>query len=247
MKKQPLVTNQRDKNLLLFLGVVIIVFLFFNYLISPALENGAALKAEVDQADMELVNAEDTILQYPEFKKEEPEVRKTVSDKYNMFFHDVNQERILYKLDTLIANSGLSIASYSNSGTSALPITFSVPEFNPVTYPLQGVALRANPALAELLPPTTPAMAPASEELILTTDITINFDSSYNTAMAFLKSVEDLDKSVIVRSISLSKTETGIDGQIILAFYSLPQIDSSKKDPMEFKPTIPQGKVDPFI
>jgi len=247
MKKQPLVTNQRDKNLLLFLGVVIIVFLFFNYLISPALENGTALKAEGDQVDIELVNAKDTIAQYPDFQKEEPQLRKTVSDKYNMFFHDVNQERILYKLDTLIANSGISIASYSNSGTSALPIIFSVPEFNPVAYPLQGVALRANPALAELLPPITPAMAPVSEELILTTDITINFNSRYDTAMAFLKAIEAMDKSVIVRNISLSKTEEGIDGQIVLAFYSLPQIDSSKKDPMEFKPAIPQGKADPFI
>ena len=245
MKKQKLVTNQRDKDLLIFLGIIIVIFLLYNYAISPAIEKGSMLKEEVNNSKTELATSNDLVDQYSSLVQEEQNTRKTISNKYSMFLFEINQERILYKLDTLIANSGLPVASYSNTTAVASPIVFPTPTYTPITYPLLDLASKVNPSLA--LAATTAAIDATSGEAIMTTDIILNFNnSSYETAMSFMKSIEEMDKSVIVRNVALSKTETGIDGQLILAFYSLPQIDNAVKDPLEFGLAVPQGKANPF-
>ncbi len=69
---------------------------------------------------------------------------------------------------------------------------------------------------------------------------------SYGSTIEFLQSLELMDKSVIVRNVSLLRAERGLDGQIILAIYSLPKIDDTDKDILRFEPVIPKGKTNPF-
>ncbi len=266
MKKQSLVTNQKDKNMLVILAVVLILFAAYHYIIDPALQQGAVVAQEISDANIELARSTDVVAQYPSLVKEEKDKKQFLIDKYKLFFYDLNQERILYKLDTLITSTGFTVNNYTPTPVKAVLNIVSVPVYTPVTYPLLDLASKTNPTLipqkaaqTENNEPTTPESPTGEEQAPVTdanlvamdslpvTDITLGFEQTkYNAAMAFLKALENMDKSVVVKSVSISKIEAGIDGQIILSVYSLPQLDDSQKDLLKFLPVIPQGKANPF-
>ncbi len=253
MKKSAMNISPREQRMLSILAAAIIVFLLFNYVISPALVNGAVLSDEKNMLEAELTRVNTLIEQYPTLKKQENAENQQLTEKYRMFFYDLNQERILYKLDSLLAESGLNITSYVTAKASASQITAVMPEFMPLYYPLLGVASKINPSLIQE-PVSGPQAGSQNQEgdnipldVIPTADITLRIsNATYESATAFIKSLENMDKSVFVRSISLSKSDTGIGGQIVLSFYSLPKPDDSDKDLLKFTPVIPKNKVNPF-
>ncbi len=277
MKKQTLVTNQRDKNLLIVLAIAIVIFLSYYFIIDPALQKGSLLSQEVGNTETELTRVTELIAQFPTLKQEELKQKSLLVDKYKVFFCDLNQERILYKLDSLIVGSGFSVATYTPTPAVAAPITFPAPQFTPMTYPLLDLASKSNlslipsqaaqsgspqPAATAATDNTQPvdpaAEQPAAEqpaadttqiatEAIPTTDITLTFSqTSFEATMAFVKSLENMDKSVIVRNVDITKVGTAIDGQVVLSMYALPKLDDSDKDLLKFLPVIPQGKANPF-
>jgi len=254
MSKKTLVTNQRDKNLLILLAVAIVIYICYYFIINPALIMGDELSLQADGVKAELTRSNELVAQYPSLILEENKQKLLLVEKYKMFFYDLNQERILYKLDSLIAGAGFAVTTYSTAPLTASPILYPAPQYIPVTYPLLELASKANPSLipqaatqVELAPAVTEDVTQAPADAIGTSDITLGFSAAtYEAAMTFLKSLEDMDKSVIVRNISIAKAETGISGQIILSFYTLPKVDESGKDELKFLPIIPLGKANPF-
>lgn len=246
--------TQRDKNLLMILAAAIIIYLLYRFFISPFLEVGAVLSQEKQSVEADLYRIDVLMEQYPSLKGEERTEKAKLSEKYSMFFYDLNQERILNKLDTLLVNSGLNISTYTPTGTAAVPITVSEPVYVPLDYPLLEVASKINSSLSETVEgeATDAAEASAGDDEALigdipTTDITLSFDnSSYESVMTFLKAVESMEKSLIVKNISMAKAEAGTGGQIILSLYALPKPDDSDRDLLKFTPVIPKGKTNPF-
>lgn len=246
MKKQTLVSNRRDQNLLILLIVVIIGYLLYAYVMTPQLEKSVLLKDALYNAETQLADAVDVTERYSQMQKEESQLRETISEKYSMFFYDINQERILYRLDTLMINAGLPVERYANSGTAVAAISFVNPAYEPLSYPMQDLAAVVNPSV---IPEPPVPVGQEGGEVIPTTDITIDFTgAAYEAAITFLRAVEGMDKSVIVRNVALSRARegAGLDGQLILAVYSLPQIDDSQKDLLKFLPAAPKGKPNPF-
>jgi hypothetical protein len=252
MKKFSVEINQRDKNLLFILVAVIIAFLLYNFIINPALINGTILAQERESTEYELNRVKTVIAQYPDLKKEEPVEKAKLVNKYKMFFDDLNQERILYRVDTLLINSGFNVSSYALTKTVASQIIANKPVYTSLTYPLFEIASKINPSLVELIKDdddtgAESSVATDSMDFIPTTELTLSFNNtSYESVMAFLQSVENMDKSLIIKSVSMSKSETGVGGSIILSLYSLPKLDDTDKDLLKFDPVIPKGKANPF-
>jgi|GEM_PF-1364777 len=276
MKKKGLITNQRDKNLLVILLTFIIAFACYYFIIDPAMQKGELLKQEVAGAEEELARVNDIMEHRADYARDEKKLRERLIGEYSNFFYDLNQERILNKMDLLMTATGFAVNSYSPMPTVAAPIIMAKPEYTPLSYPLLDIAAKSNPSLipaqstepsvAEAAPDADasvnnvsdeemqeteteaePAANEAALDAIPTSDVTLGFSgATYEGAMAFMKSLENMDKTVIVRNISMSKAEAGIDGQIVLTFYSLPQLDDSSKDLLKFLPVIPRGKANPF-
>lgn len=245
MKKQKVVSNSRDRNLLLLLATLVILFLIYNYAVTPILERGAMLKEELASAEAQLDYVTETIVNYPKLVEEEEMLSATVSDKYSVFFHEIVQERILYRLDTLIGLAELPVNRYSTSSVEAGPLDLPKPTFMPLEFPLFDLAAAVNPELLK----EPPMLGEIGEgESIPVTDITLDFyATTFESAMSFMESVETMDKSIIMKNVAIRKAdEAGIEGQFVMSFLSLPHIDNALKDYLKFSPVIPRGKVDPF-
>ena len=263
MKKNTLVTSQRDMMLLMILAVAILVFVAYYFIISPALDKGEVLSLEAQTVNTQFEDAKALVKNYPTLRLEESQKKTLLTEKYKQFFYDLNQERILYKLDTLMAGAGFAVTSYTSTPTIAAQILFPAPVYYNISYPLLDLASRANPSLipleassasqitqttAQSSPGNNPDGSPAAPvDAIGTTDISLGFAAAtYESTMAFLKAVENMDKSVIVKSVTFIKAEVGIEGQIILSLYTLPKVDDTDKDLLKFSPVIPRGKANPF-
>lgn len=240
--------------MLAILVAAVVVFVLFNYVMSPALMNGTVLTQEKKAAEEELARIDTLIEQYPALLKQEKSERNHLVEKYKMFFYDLNQERVLFKLDSLLTSSGFPITSYVTAKASVAQIFTILPVYEPLEYPLLDVAQKVNPSLKKE-PPSE--QVPATEnpdggdkipmDAIPTADITLSFNNAtYEAVAAFIKSLENMDKAVFVRSITMSKSEAGIGGQIVLSLYSLPKLDDSDMDLLKFEPSIPKSKANPF-
>ncbi len=255
MKKIDMTVTKRDKHLLIVLLAAIIGFLCFNYVISPALETASKLKTTSDTLRAELSKANALIAQKSSIETEENNKKLQLSEKYATFFYELNQERILYQMDTLIQQSGLPVLSYIPSKSVVSSISVPISQYSYTKYPLLNYAIVTNPTLVNSIDKgqavktqnSTTAKTELSEESIPTFDITLNFSSArYSSIMDFIKKLETMNKAIIIKKIDIHQAETNLSGQIVISIYSMPKVDESESSYLEFLPSSGNGKVDPF-
>ena len=250
MKSQNFITNERDRNLLIILLGIILAFLLFYFVTSPAIDQTALLRAQAKEAKATLEHTKTLVAQLPELQKQENEKKQQLMQKYAPFFYDLNEEGLLHKLDALMAESGLSVGSYDCAVPAAASIPVISSQWQPLTYPLKDLATITNPELAEPGQPTgqVPGEDTSGADSVASVDITINYGpATYPTIMNFVSKLEGLKKTMIVKNLAAGVEEGGgLAGSVTLSLYSLPKLDQSEATYLQFFPAFGKGKADPF-
>jgi Tfp pilus assembly protein PilO len=259
--------STRDRSLLILLAAAVTFFLCYTYVITPQLANAEVLKGELLSIQSELERAEQLKGKTDELKKQEKLQRAELIKKYSNFFFDLNQSRLLNRVDAIHVGAGLPAQSYLATPETASQVLVEKGVYAPPQYPLKDMAAKINPDMAEAGSPdgqegSVPAgnsqpsgeenpsgqEAVAASDMVLGTDVTVGFNgATYESIYNFIATVEKMNKTVVLKSINISKDETGLTGQLIFAFYSLPKLDPDQKDGLDYSPTIPAGKANPFI
>ncbi len=254
MRKMDIKVSERDKKMLIILLAVVIGFLCYTFIMSPALTKGSELKAKAVAASAELKRVKNLIGNLSTIQTQESDKKQEISKKYEQFFYDLNQEQILYKFDTLFAESGMSVSSY----TPSKQVVASIPansKLSYITYPLLDLASKSNFSLtdpiykikAEKTATETTTQTTLPADAVPTYDVTINFNStSYASIMTFIRKLEEMNKSIVIKKIDLRKSDVNLNGQIILTLYSLPKVDEKESEYLKFLPSVGTGKPDPF-
>lgn len=260
MKNQTFITNQRDKNLLIILAGIVVAFLLFYFVTTPLIDQTSLLRAEAKTAKENLETTKNLVAQMSDLKKLENEKKQQLTSKYAPFFYDLNEEGLLHKLDTLMAEAGLIVNSYDSSLAAASSIPVISSGYQPVTFPLKDLATITNPELAEpnqgaaqipvdqAASGEVPAEDAASPDSVATVDISLNFGpTAYPTIMGFVGKLESLEKTVIIKDLSTGTEEGGrLSGSMTLSLYALPKLDQSEATYLQFFPAFGKGKADPF-
>lgn len=245
------VTNKRDRNLLLFLGLAIVFYLCYTLVINPALIENETMQIEMQSMEDELERTENMIATLPQLSNDVSQLQGELTTKYSRFMPDLNQARILYQLDELMATTGLRVTSYIPTLAVASPVVIEQGTYLPQSYPLLDVAAKINPELMNQIGPSQEGSSTESgtngADTIPSIEVAVNFDSSsFESLYGFILAVEAMDKTVVLKNISISNEVEGLQGQLLLTFYSLPPLDESQNDYLKFMPSIPLGKPNPF-
>lgn len=251
MKKASFIGSRRDRNLLMVLAVAIVFYLCYTFIITPALDQKAILDMELEAVTAELERAEAAIAGLPELEKQAKALNKELEQKYKVFFPELDQARILYQMDTLMINSGFDASSFIPSSAVATAVLIEQGSYLPLSYPLLDIASRINPDLAGSAAASqegTPAEATGeSGDMIPEMNITISFnDADFESINGFLAAVEGMNKTVVLRNVSIAEETDGLQGQLLLSLYALPRLNDAENGYLEFTPVIPQGKPSPF-
>ncbi len=252
MIKPKMATNERDKNLLMILALILVAFIAYYFVISPALTSKELLKADAEAAKAEYNRVSEIVQKLPELRKEEVEQKEALSEKYRKFFYEINEERILVKLNELIAGAALPVNSVTISKPAADSIKVEQPEYTPLAYPLMELASKTNAAIA-IEKATGVEKEKKSKELppdaVAYSDFVIGFVGvPYESVDAFMKAVETMDRSVIVKSITIAdaRDAAGVSGQLVLGVYSLAKPNEAENIELQFNPAYIKGKANPF-
>lgn len=257
MKKMDIKVSERDKKMLIILLAVVIGFLCYTFIMNPALTKGSELKAKAVAASAELKRVKNLIENLSTIQTQEADKKQEISKKYEQFFYDLNQEQILYKMDTLFQESGMTVSSYTPSKqvVISIPANIKTPY---VTYPLLDLASKSNFSLTDPIykikadkaaagTTTEASQTTLPADAVPTYDVTINFNAtSYASIMTFIRKLEEMNKSIVIKKIDLRKSDVNLNGQIILTLYSLPKVDEKESEYLKFLPSVGTGKPDPF-
>ncbi|MGI6731031.1 MAG: hypothetical protein ACOX5F_03915 [Anaerovoracaceae bacterium] len=255
-KKLPFrtITNTRDKKLLILLLFIVIVFAFYTFIMGPFLNKGAILGEEAKLLERQLEHAQNIATNLPMIKGEEKELRKSLVEKYEIFFDDLKSERMLHWFDSIMASTGLQASFYSPGDVTVSPIGVENATHEPLTYPLYELASKANQAVAD---GDTASKGDAfigstdqgTSDAVLNGEIGFQFNNTgYSNIIAFLKTVESMNKTIIPKSINIYKSEegAGLSGEITLGLYAMEKVGGKEESYLQFTPITPTEKVDPF-
>jgi hypothetical protein len=250
MKNKKFVSGTKDKKLLYFLGTLIACFLVYNYGISPAWEKAQEISQEAIEIDGWVASAHSAIASVVHNKEMDRQTLLELTEKYKPFIYELRQERIIYYLDTLAADAGLNVASYSQSLVSLETIAVPVAGSSGLQYSLLDDAAKINEDLkrgdAEAVGENVQDVN-LSDDVIPATHVTLSFTGAdYGHIEAFIKKIEREKRSIIVEEIEFRKVEGRLDGKIVLSLYSLPKLDPSESKELIFQPVLPLGKTNPF-
>jgi len=243
--------SARDRNLLILLLAAIIFYLSYTFVLTPGIEKSGLLNGDIAATQDEIARAKELIENRNDLARQENKLRKDLVDKYAVFFTNLDQVELLHKLDTLMTGTGIKANSYMASILTVSSVELEQGGFAPLNYPMLDLAKNIEPKLYEGEPSEQLAITAGQEgdtpDRIPCMEIIINYNTtSYDSVYNFIYSLEQLKKTVIVKSIDYTKQEGYLEGQLILDFYSIPQFDTTQNDGLTFVPVIPQGKANPF-
>ena len=85
------------------------------------------------------------------------------------------------------------------------------------------------------------------EDMLPNSEITFSFnDATYSSMYDFIKSVEELDKTIQLKNITITGNEKNISGEIIFSLFGLPPVDENNMIDYPVTSVIPKGKANPF-
>jgi cell division protein FtsB len=243
----------RDRNLIILLLTLVVFYLCYTFVIGPYMLETAQLEEQLQSVESQLIIAEQLSGKEDELKKQEASLKEEITEKYSGFLTDIKQSRILYKVDTLAAGTGLPISTYTPVSDAISQVSVETGFYVPQDYPLKNLALEINPPLKEDGNSEETAQsqaAPASDAsgaMIPGTDVSIGFGTAtYESVYNFIGAVEMMNKTAFLRSVDLTGSGGTVQGQMVFSFYSLPAFDPDQKDGLDFKPAIPPGRANPF-
>ena len=242
--------TKRDKNLLLLLFIVIIYYLCYTYVITPALETSSSLKIEQEQLQTDLLRAKELIGKEDELRTQSENLKQEINQKYSIYLKSLNQAQILMKMDTLMSETKFPVDGYISTETAALQVPVESGLYEDLKYPLLNMAKQVNPKIAEEKSQTEGEVIVTEgelEDMLPNSEITFSFnDATYSSMYDFIKSVEELDKTIQLKNITITGNEKNISGEIIFSLFGLPPVDENNMIDYPVTSVIPKGKANPF-
>jgi Tfp pilus assembly protein PilO len=252
--------STRDRSLLILLLAAVVFYLCYTFIMTPAIETAGMLKSNLQAVQDQLVQAEELKGKTQSLQAEERKQKEQLVKKYSVFFYDLKQNRLLNRVDAIHNAVGLVASAYTATPEMASQVPVEIGAYAPVVYPLKDLALKINPELSASEPGLNQSVAaPAdqasadsggavqSSDMVAGTEVTVGFaGANYESIYNFISSIEKMNKTVVLKNITITKDETGLTGQLVYAFYALPKIDPEQEDGLDYSPSIPMGKANPF-
>jgi hypothetical protein len=250
MKDKTAEISKRDRQLLSILVALVILFICYYFVASPALDQGGIVVEQLQTAEAELQKAQELVVQGPNLKRDVARMKEELTLKYATFLYNINEPRILHQMDGLMTTSGFVIESYTQSEHIVSKLVLPASAYMPPMYPLLELAKKLNPLVVKEVvlsevEPTSQGSVDSVEQI----DIGIGFSGvAYDALYRFIQGLEATERSFIVSDIVIENDiqEPGLSGQLVVRAISLPKLDPDEATDLTFTPALPQGKATPF-
>lgn len=272
----------REKIMLMVLGGIAVIALFYYFLVTPQLDKLVQLGVERQAVRQEVQRVEAQIASMDSIKQQYETLNTRIAEKTTRFFPTILQDKLITVLQDLLDRTAVKAEGANFALLEAVPLETPKTEHEKQSPAGQLVTqyqqLNGNTAGAKTQQEKEPAaqetqqtqetqdaqtgqtaqeaqntqtqtLAQTQEPLSLDQGltVTIQFTASYEQLMSFIKSLEALDRTILVKNLSVTKTEDGtLNGTILVDFYALPKITEQDETYFQWSYNDLYGKGDPF-
>ncbi|WP_432665234.1 hypothetical protein R9X47_03075 [Wukongibacter baidiensis] len=254
--------TKREKILLLSLGVLILIVGYYKFILAPQLVRIKELKAEVEDYSKKAQKAKIAVSPNNKIHKDFKIMNSKIIYGSQRLFPRIIQEKYITIIDEMAEKANIKVSSIGFTNEEINRIETRKMEDGNQMYHLKqlveeyhgefNVSSNSEKDSGEKSNENKENSNSSEEDLktqLETMTATINFEGKYENIIAFIKSVEALDKKIIVKNLSLSNPEEGpMVGNILLDFYAVRKLKPSDQDESYLKWDIEDeyGRENPF-
>lgn len=200
--------NDRDKTLLTVLAIVVMLVFLFMFLLPPLVDELKTLKEKQSFYAEEIAAMQENIQYGQAIRSEYKDLNVKALAFSSQFYTELRQEELIMDLNKLFNNSGL------------IGHNISFTELAKKNAQSAGEGFSTAKSMEELM----------------SMDVTINYNGSFNQFLSFLNKVGEFDKKILIDSVTIINAsqkngENLLAGNLALEFFAVP---SFLKDATDF-------------
>lgn len=257
--------TKREKILLGILGVIVFLALDYLLLFKPQFERMKDLIDKQKSITIEVKKVKQEISAMDDLQKSLDEVNKEIEDKTRSFYPKIVQEKIIVILDELFKNAEMRsdansfsviqlshVHEYKETVDDPFPAQELVEEYtstvsNESKREVEGKKDSSRTDKKEDSGQKESKKIEEDTNLAENISVSIQFSTSYNQLMAFIKELESLNRTIVIKSITVtSQDNNNLKGNIHVDFYALPKIHKQDKEYFEWPYSNNYGTDNPF-
>lgn len=243
--------SSRDKKLLIVLAFLLTGFVLYMTVYSPQMDSISELSKQLtalkEQQQATKTNEETIRTTKDQIEK----VTDTIDTKADRFLPRYSADRTINYLYSLAAASGITITGITADPSEVvdLKITSSSKAASP-SYSLRTIvgkleALAGSTSSSGLVSSSQAADKTPSNIEVTKMSLVLN-EASYASLIAWMKNVEQQDKSIRFTSVLIEGKGAKVNAKIGMSIYSIDKIPGSADPQLVFTPVSPSGKPNPF-
>ncbi len=248
--------TKREKILLIVLSIILLGFLYNEFVLTKQKEKISALRVQRDDYSKKISEIQAKIDSKGKKQAEIKVLNSKIIDKTRRLFPSIEQERIIIMLDKMFENSKLQgdVLSFSEISDDNLTaekkndvvldteLNKLVKQYNNIELDKKIIEKQTDPKGTEGSSEENKNTAiPSTKKM----QVTVSFKGNYFRFISFIKQVESFEKKIIINKINLTAAEdNAISGNVILDFHAIPKFNEEDYFPWKFE--MPTGKENPF-
>ncbi|NNU75976.1 hypothetical protein [Clostridium estertheticum] len=248
--------TKREQVLIGVLLIVLLCYGFYNFVFLKQNQKITELKASKDSYSQKWELAKAKITSENERKEQYKNLNSKIFNATGMLFPSLEQEKIIVVLDKMIKDSNLQadVLAFSevSSGNNLVDTTKTVNneeksknttnELDKLVNDFNGTSKNGTNSNSTDSKKTNDSKIIGAYKM----EATIKFKGVYDELISFIEQVENYDKKIIIKSITLTGAEgSEVSGTIILDFYSVPKLNDIDVFKWDYKKPI--GSENPFF
>lgn len=242
--------SKREKNLLLFLGTLIIFYGFYKFIFLGQRETISNLKESKAQLEENYNHMEKIIYSLDSMKLDVDESKKIISQKTEKLYPYLQQNIILVEIDKLLRESGIQGSmSFTEPAFEVISSTGMAEEasngsvLKPVVDSYKGINGEDNSSTEA----QNQNSVVQEDSTVESMKINLSFSGSYDSFIKLLRAFEKHEKRVFLSGLTIAQsTSEAITGTAVLSFYSIPKITTEDEGYGKLHTSSTYGKENPF-
>lgn len=237
----------RELNLIIALLSVAIIYALYTFLFNPLMGNISVSREALSAAEQQKITVEENKANLPNIIKQQKELIVKADKNVEKFIPNLSEDVLVTFFAGTVAKGGPGIDNISLDQLTAVDLSTLIAQpYAGLSYPLGDIAKQVKGNENNVAATPAPVIQPGST--VLAQGVSIAFGkATYEQVISQMKTVESMNRTIVINSLSLSKGEGGIlSGNLNYSFYGVDKLTDQDKGLDKTVLTDSNGKTNPF-
>lgn len=244
--------SQREKNLLIATGGILIAVLYYQFILVPNQNEVVALQQELSTIQTRYNQVMENIATLEERKDQIIKISAGVTEKTSTLYPTLIQEKVILALDELINETDIQATIGFSQVSAQVVEPFTGGEYELPQSSLSEVTeeyrdLTNQEKLEDKKTTSEQSNLTTSTSTAQVMSISLSINGAYENIKNFIDAIQAWDYNMVITNLSLIPlNDTDVSGTLILELYAIPKLDNQDQEYLNWTLDNTYGKDMPF-